>query len=1046
MNETIARWRGALVAAVALVLMAPAAWAQVTTLPAFPTADDTLMIIYDRTQGVNNLGSATSISIHTGAVTSGPTGTGWTNVPMTWGDPAASWRMTQVPGNPNRWVFRTAPLTVRQFFSQGVLPDITGPIFRVGMVFRASGPCGGFAGVSTPCAEGKSPTNGDIFVNLVQPGAGLQAAFTAPSVHTQLLTNGTSVMLTGQANQTARLRLFRGLEQVTPLAEVMSGTSVSFNFTGTTDESSFIRLRADVGPNVVEDTFYFAYRPGSGGMGAVPSAQNPPAGVRDGINYMSATSVIMQLRLTAEKQWVYVLGDFTRWGYSNSYYMRRRADDPTRYWVEITGLTPGRRVRYQYEVDGVIRTVDPYAELVLDPGSDPFVPSSVFPNLPSYPNDFTTGTVGVFQPDKPAFNWTDGAWRSRPNQLDPRQLNFYELWVHNWSSPYTNSTKAVLSTEGFQRVIDSLGYLQRLGVNVIKLMPIMEFGGNISWGYNPNHQSAVDKVYGPPEKLKELINAAHNRGMAVVLDVVFNHTDRDNPVARLWWDNVNNRPAANSPYLNVTARHPFNVFYDMNHESQYTRDYMVQTLRMWMDEYHFDGFRFDLSKGFTQVNTGSDVGAWSAFDASRVAIWTYYRDQLRTTHPNCWLILEHLAVDSEEAALANLGFWMWGNVKGQVAETAIGGTLQSTDLRRAFHTSRGFTQHHLLSYAVSHDENRLGREVQQFAVAGGTVNYNFKTPAVTYDAKVNREIRYDRQKAALGVTWLIPGPKMMWMWDEFGYEIDINWCDGNGTINNNCRTNPKPPGWGLINSPGVTTGCTNLYVSGCTGPVMPFDSNAVKLQRFMAEIMNLRKDYPVFASSDIGGSQLDGLLKRLKITNSGTGANDFNVIVLANFHSTVQNLSGDWHRTGQWYEYFNGDSVNVTSLTQSVTLQPGEFRLYLSKRVRTARFARLTPWWRVNQIASSADDQALADLEASGVVAYPVPTAEELIVRVQGRHRGAVAIRLYDATGREVGTRVIEKRDLVEQVTLDVRRLTAGMYYLHVSQGAHADVLNIVKQ
>lgn len=901
-----------------------------------------------------------------------------------------------------------------------------------GLIFKSTNPCG------TRPGGGNLQTQ-DILLTPQPPG--LAAIFTAPTERTQLLNNGASVMLTGQSNQTARLRIFKGLEQVTPLAEVASGTSVSFNFTGTADESGFIRLRADAGMTTVEDTFFFAYRPGSNSQGAVPSPANPPAGVKDGINYMSATSVIVQLRAPL-KNYVYIIGDHSRWGYSNSYFLRRRADDNDRFWVEITGLTPGHRYRYQYEVDGQIRVPDPYAELILDQFNDGGIPTSVYPNRQPYPNLLTTGTVGVFQTNKPAFNWTDAAWQSRANQLDPRRLTFYELWTHNWSSPYTNTTKSVGATEGFQRIIDSLGYFQRLGINALKIMPVSEFSNNLSWGYNPQHQSAVDKAYGPPEKLKELVNAAHARGIAVVLDVVFNHTDRDNPIARLWWDNVNNRPAANNPYLNVTARHPFNVFYDMNHESGLTRDYTVQTLRYWMDEYHVDGFRFDLSKGFTQVNTGSDVGLWSAYDQSRVDIWTYYRNQLRATHPNCWLILEHLAVDSEEAALANLGFWMWAKVTEEAKQSALGFSSNS-NLFRAYHTSRGFMNHHAVAYAVSHDENRLGREVQQFADNIAATNAFYGT---SYNPRSNRAIRYDRQKAALAFTWLIPGPKMLWMWDEFGYEIDINWCDFQGNINNDCRTNPKPPGWGMINSPGVSTGCVNLYVSGCNNPVMLFDTNAVKMQRFSAEILNLRKDFPVFASNDIGGSQLDGLLKRLKITPSFADANNFNVILIGNFGTGTASIDPQFHSTGRWYEYFNRDSLNVTNVNQSISLQAGEIRLYTSRRLRSPRFPRLTPYWRVNNVPTSGEPTAVADFDAPGTAAYPNPWSGALTVQVWGRYRGQVAVRLYDLSGREVATRLIDKRDDRLETQLDASALGAGMYYLHVSQGSHADVLNVVKQ
>jgi 1,4-alpha-glucan branching enzyme len=923
----------------------------------------------------------------------------------------------------NRWSFT--------FVMTSIVAQPAASFTSFGVIFKTGNACGTGPG-------GNNLQTQDIILT-PSPVGGLAVAFGTPAARTQLLTNGTAINFTGNSTSAARLRLYKGLDQTTPLAEVASGTAITLNnYVGANDESDFIRLQAFAGATTVEDTFWYAYRPTT-----APAPANPPAGVKDGINYISATSVILQLRAPL-KSYVYLLGDFFGWNYSNSYFLRRRADDSDRFWVEITGLTPGRIYRYQYEVDGAIRVPDPFAEQVLDPNNDGFIPNSIYPNRPTYPaTGLTTGTVGVFQTNQPAFPWTDNAFRTRPNQLDPRQLNIYELWVHNWSSPYTNTTKQVGSTLGYQNVIDSLQYFKRLGINVIELMPVAEFGGNVNWGYQPNHHSAADKAYGPPTKLKELVNAAHNLGIAVVMDVVFNQTDRDNPVARLWWDSPNNRPAANSPYLNVTATHPFNVFYDFNHESTLTREYVVQTCRWWLDEYHLDGFRFDLSKGFTQTNTGSNVGLWSQRDQSRINIWTYYRNQLRATHPNSWLILEHLADDNEEAELAGLGFWMWGNVVGPVEQSA-GGYSSNSNIFRAYHTSRGFANHHLISYSVSHDENRLGRWMQQFAATNGTTSTFYGT---AYNPITNRAIRYDRQKAALGMTWLIPGPKMFWMWDEFGYEIDINWCDFQGNINNDCRTNPKPPGWGMINSPGVT-GCTNLYVSGCNTPQMLFDTNAVKMQRFTAEIMNLRKTYPVFTTSDLGGSNLDGLLKRLKLTSPGSGTTDFNVIAIANFQTTPTPASIDpqFHTTGTWYEYFNRDSLNVTNVNAAISLLPGEFRLYTSKRLASPRASRLTPYWRVNSVPTANESPVADGGVSASVIAFPNPSANEVLIDVYGSHVGQVSIRLIDLNGREVGLRLFDKREQLERVRLDVSGLGAGMYYLHVAQGAHAEVLTLVKQ
>ncbi|MFM8347691.1 MAG: alpha-amylase family glycosyl hydrolase, partial [Bacteroidota bacterium] len=112
-----------------------------------------------------------------------------------------------------------------------------------------------------------------------------------------------------------------------------------------------------------------------------------------------------------------------------------------------------------------------------------------------------------------------------------------------------------------------------------------QLDGNESWGYNPAFFFAPDKYYGPSATLKEFIDTCHRRGIAVILDMVLNHTTGANPLAALYWNAALNQPAANNPWLNETARHPFNVFNDFNHESLATRYFSCRVMEHWLKEY-----------------------------------------------------------------------------------------------------------------------------------------------------------------------------------------------------------------------------------------------------------------------------------------------------------------------------------------------------------------------------------------------------------------------------------------------------------------------------
>ena len=109
----------------------------------------------------------------------------------------------------------------------------------------------------------------------------------------------------------------------------------------------------------------------------------------------------------------------------------------------------------------------------------------------------------------------------------------------------------------FQAVIDRLDYLEELGINAIELMPVMEFEGNLSWGYNPAFMLAVDKFYGTETKLKQLIDEAHKRGMAIILDIVVNHAFGRSSLVRLNNDDLYGPPTAANVWFKPNGKTRF---------------------------------------------------------------------------------------------------------------------------------------------------------------------------------------------------------------------------------------------------------------------------------------------------------------------------------------------------------------------------------------------------------------------------------------------------------------------------------------------------------
>src|SRR5690554_6577184 len=277
-----------------------------------------------------------------------------------------------------------------------------------------------------------------------------------------------------------------------------------------------------------------------------------PANAADGTTFTNGGKTVVFNLTAPDKESVHLIGDFNDWKADEQYRMRNTPDGK-RWWIQLEDIDPAKEYRYQYLVDGELRIADPYAEKLLDPEHDSYIPQSSFPGSKAYPARKTTGIVSAFQSAEPAFSWKTGNFK-RPDKKD---LVIYELLVRDF-----------LEKHDYKTLTDSLNYLQRLGVNAIELMPVNEFEGNLSWGYNPSFYFAPDKYYGDKAMLKRFIDECHSRGIAVILDIVLNHSFGQSPMVQLYFDKQRNAPSADNPWFNTTPTHPYNVGYDFNHESE----------------------------------------------------------------------------------------------------------------------------------------------------------------------------------------------------------------------------------------------------------------------------------------------------------------------------------------------------------------------------------------------------------------------------------------------------------------------------------------------
>ncbi|HNA57955.1 MAG TPA: alpha-amylase family glycosyl hydrolase, partial [Chitinophagales bacterium] len=731
----------------------------ISTDPIFPTPDGPVTVIFDASQGNAALAGYTGdVYAHTGLITQdSDTPSDWQYVQGVWGTADPEVLMTSLGDDKYSITFSS----IMDFY--GAAADDT--IYQMAFVFRNA------AGTIV----GRDVDGSDIFVNVYAPG--LNVAITVPDYNPYLVNPGDNVHIEASSTYSDSLYLYiNGVE-------IIAGedSNITYDLTAVDPGLSDIVVKAVSGADVMYDTTYFYV------LGTV-TTEAVPAGMHQGINYIDDNTVTLVL-YAPYKNYVFAIGEHSDWLLTDETFMKRDPDGAT-YWITLSGLEPGKEYPYQYFIDGNLTVADPLAEKVLDPWSDGYINEATYPGLIDYPTGKASGIVSVFQTAQPDYVWAVPDFTSPPTE----KLVIYELLIRDFIAAHNYAT-----------LTDTISYLKTLGVNAIELMPIMEFEGNESWGYNPSFFIAPDKYYGTKEALKIFIDSCHANGIAVILDIAMNHAFGQCPLVQMWWDATANAPALNSPYFNQVPTHDYNVGYDFNHESDATEAFRNIVFTHWITEYHVDGYRFDLSKGYTQTNTLGNVAAWGAYDASRIAIWENIGSVIWAVNPDAKLILEHFADNSEEETLSNAGFMLWGNMNYNYNQGTMG--YGGSDLNWASYQSRGWDDPHLVTYMESHDEERL---MYKNLTYGNTTNpdYNVK----------NLNIALSREELAGAFLFTIPGPKMLWQFGELGYDYSIEY---------GCRVCNKPIRWDYYSN-----------------------ANRLRIYQVWSELIKLKTTYPAFSTTN----------------------------------------------------------------------------------------------------------------------------------------------------------------------------------------------------
>ncbi|WP_299120260.1 alpha-amylase family glycosyl hydrolase [uncultured Winogradskyella sp.] len=701
-----------------------------------------------------------------------------------------------------------------------------------------------------------------------------------------------------------------------------------------------------------------------------------PAGMEDGINYVAdATKATLVLNAPG-KEFIQIAGSWNNYSPTNSDVMKR---DPStgKYWLEVSGLTSGQIETYQYWVfdtnpivnsPSLVKTADPFSTLVLSPFDDPFIPASTYPNLPTYPAG-QEREVTVLQTGQTPYNW------QVPNFAPPKEedLIVYEVLIRDFDAD-----------RNYQDLIDRIDYFKNLNINAIQLMPVMEYEGNESWGYNTAFHMALDKFYGTENKFKEFIDLCHQNDIAVILDVALNHAFGRNPMVRMWMDDSDGDgwggPSSDNPYFNQTPLHSYNVGSDFNHQSTLTQEYSKRVVKHWVEDFKIDGFRWDLTKGFTQNCTASDEGCTNAYQQDRVDVLKAYADYSWSLDADHYVIFEHLGTQNEEKEWANYrlgegkGIMMWGKMTDPYSQLLMGYGSNS-NIDGIGHNSRSqFNGPRIMGYPESHDEERLMYRAVTFG-NDSNGSHNVK----------NLNIALSRMSAIGAVSSMIPGPKMIWHFADLGMENSIFTCSDGSFNDDGCKLDTKPqPQW------------VNNWLT---------DALRSQIYEDWSKLHKLKIEEPVFEGdySITSGS----LTPRIDVFDTSIPTSSLrNVIILANFDVVTQNVNTNFPGgvTSTWYDLMDATgTTTVANSASSISIPAGQFRILGNQPSNVL----------------SVDDN-----ELSGFNLYPNPTNSSFSVSLN-----VSTVEVYDLTGKLVKS---FNGDFTRTDTFDVSSLNTGMYLVKV--------------
>ena len=583
------------------------------------------------------------------------------------------------------------------------------------------------------------------------------------------------------------------------------------------------------------------------------------------------------------------------------------------WWVKLE--LPNGEYDYEYLLLDGTRLPDPYSRRIINGRTR-----------------IEIGPGGASTADD--FNWESEGLYSRPNLED---LIIYELHVDDFAAVGNGLGK-------FEHVKNRLDYIKSLGVNAIELMPITAIGGVHSWGYDLSSHLALNERYGTPNDLKSFIDQAHLKGIAVILDQVWNHVRREGSLYQVQKNYDLN------PYLKPWTQTNTNEnqeswgMEDLDHFNLKTVEYVNNVNKIFLDEYKIDGFRFDAGRYIGWDLNQSELGlnAWTD------ALYEHDNDVIQ--------IIEYLPSDPWLTNILNISSSWHDSFHDRIKMDAHNQYNSTTDLMRqviGLHEYSNVStpyqnRSQAIKYMISHDEQSLIQEMVEFD------NYTM-------------EQALDRDKFYASVLFTSLGIPMLWQGQEFGFKSGWNDDNGDGNYDDE-KLSYRPVDWSVLDT----------------------ENGQSHLDHYK-KLIKLRKNNPAISKGtfyDLFRYAGQNVIVYGYKDERLEGSND-QIVVIANFSTSSQTIQNvPFLSPGNWFSFFDNQSDIYTSDGNF-----GEFQIDAKTAVIFTNFEQTL------HVKNEISPENFNILKA-----YPNPFNAEINLVISMRDNTPKELNIFDIEGKLVET------------------------------------------